>query len=202
MRLPIIDDIISERPDGQIGDGVYVAYEWIITEPVRKLCRIYLGTRQSGPILQYDHDGYSRYNGWDHINHSTGVWTPIYSRGNYGRRYACGGNWSVHARSIHTDIANIYKQPDRTTTTEMIVIGDAMVSMPDGIKGDISLTDIDCSGSWAIWYPTARDAMSHRLRCDQIITSLLPSISRNHLIETETADILRAVWEVINAYKL
>ena len=205
---------LSKAPDGMIGDGVHIAYQWID----KRLCRIYVGTRQSGPILQYDApDDFAdvphyqaagkalphpskHYDGNDHVNMS-GAWTPIYSRGDYGKRYAFGGHWSPHSKSLHPRIANSCRQT-ATKMSHIIVTDDGYIEMPPGISTDLTMYDIDCSVGWAIWYPTAREAMAARLSLQEIPGAALPSRSRIHLISTESNAIRDNINDVIAAYNL
>ncbi|NJO00402.1 MAG: hypothetical protein HC880_00805 [Bacteroidia bacterium] len=211
--------INNPSKDGQIGDGVYAAYEWIVPDfGPRRLCRVYIGTRAAGPILQYDaprelirtaaEDEYDlpasnhHYNGREHVLYPDGAWTPAYSRGNYRRNYACGGNWNGHNRNLHHNIQRAYNTPDETWQQDMVMIGSNMVPAPDGIAPDGTLTSIDCSGSWGIFYKSAADAMRYRLSRAEIATSTLPRITKNHLIKKETDDVIARVMEVVDAYKL
>lgn len=195
----------TQHNDGQVGDGVYVAYQWILRDNApQELCRIYLGTRQCGPMLQYDHPGRRRkhYNGRDEDYYRDGAWTPIYSRGNFYKNYACGGNWSGHSRNLHQSIAKLYDQPDKTISQRGIIAGDNILEVPRGVEADVVLTSMDCSGSWSIFYNTAADAMRYRLDINEIATASLPKKSKDHLLIFDTVNNRDKLMEVINAYKL
>jgi hypothetical protein len=75
-----------ERPYHAEGEriGIHVAFEWL-TDPgaeerAGQLIRMYLGSSERGPLAQYDC--------------SSAQWYALTGRGNHGKRYACGGNWS------------------------------------------------------------------------------------------------------------
>lgn len=64
--------------------GVMIAWQWC-HDPMAglrqgELIRIWIGTREAGPRVQ-----------WDRTRRK---WYRITSRGNYGKNWACGGNWS------------------------------------------------------------------------------------------------------------
>lgn len=185
MKIPII--CANDR--GQVNTDVYVAYQWRHSGGDRDLCRIFIGTR-AGIALQYDADGSDKWDGNQHTNFSRGAWTPCYSRGNYGRNYACGGNWSGHTNAL-------CGKRGVDTRTDIMVCGSALVECPSGIARDIAVTDVDCSISWAIWYRSAADALRARLTRDEIAVSQLPEITRNHILRAETPDYLAQLSEVI-----
>jgi len=65
--------------------GVMIAYQWC-HDPMSglrqgELIRIWIGTREAGPRVQ-----------WDHSPEIRG-WSRLVSRGNYGRNWSHGGNW-------------------------------------------------------------------------------------------------------------
>lgn len=212
---PSIIDKLSHLSNDLIGDDVHIAYQWV----GGRLSRIYLGTRQSGPTLQYDAPSdYSdvpnyemagkalphpsqHYDGNDHVTMPDGAWTPIYSRGDYGRRYAYGGHWSGHCRSLHRSIASRCR-PTVSKVSEIILTDDGLIEMPPGIDTSLTMTDIDCSKAWAIWYPTAMEAMDARLSRDEIVDASLPVKSRTHLIQTETDIVRDRINDTIIAYNL
>lgn len=183
---------------------------------------LYIGTQASGPMLQYQPDALDAYDGEKRVTRdvihcdlfdqdntdnddlirtgwSDGAWTPIYSRGDFGRNYSCGGHWSGHSRSLHPAVGD---QAQRDKTAECIILdGGGIVALPDGIKGDITVTCTDCSLQWAVWYPTAADALAARLTADEIAESKLPQITKDHLIthEQSSMELLRELAEI---YKL
>lgn len=202
INHPIIDKL-SHIKNGVIGDGVYISYEMALTDDdtYKRLCRVYLGTKKSGPILQYDAGDCKFWDGLSTRCFKDGAWTPIYSRGNFGCNYAHGGNWSGHSLNLHDDIA-IYCRKPEDSKCPAVILGDTVFSVPEGVKADVTIHDIDCSVSWGIWFPSARDAMRGRLTRDQIVKSTLPSITRAHLIHTESTQTIEAVNEVIDTYNL
>ena len=107
MPNPIIGKL-SQPPDGQIGDGIYIAYEWRDDPVDGDLVRIYIGTKQAGPILQYVSDGHGLWDGHNRRDFEGGAWTPLYSHGNYGHNYPCGGTWTGHSLGIHPSIQHAY----------------------------------------------------------------------------------------------
>jgi len=205
-----ISELISgqRRDDGQIIPGVYAAFE---VSPARGVIRVYIGTTESGPMLQYEADGNDRYagseiNGGDansdyHRDFPDGCWTPLYSRGDYGKRYAYGGHWSGHTRNLHPSIGAEWGGQQRrpeNRSTEILVLDDGQtMTLPDGIKGEIKQTRMDCSSGWTIWYPSAAAAMSARLNPDQMAEAKLPDGLIRH--ERESADKVR---DLIDIYRL
>ena len=191
--------IISNHPDAQIGDGVYIAYQWIGDPADGNLISLFIGTSAAGPILHYVTDGNNRWDGRQRRNYYNGAWTPLYSYGNYGKRYAYGGNWTGHAMCIHPDIQAYCRQPQDNVSEQLLIAG-KLHPLPDGIKGDIKLTDIDCSVGWPIWYGKAIDAIDARLTRGQIATAHISSKVKSHLLSHETNDIIYRVRETMEAY--
>lgn len=178
-----------------------MAYEWIMREPApRELCRIYIGTRLAGPILQYDAASEDKWDGSAH-RHMQGAWTPVYSRGDYGRNYSHGGHWSGHTNNLLTSIGVAPLHQPKDMTCELGCFGGEIISLPGEIKGDISMMDLDCSGSWAIWYPSAIVALRARLSPAEIQKANLPPKTKIHLGLNETLNIIDLVFEVIQAHK-
>jgi hypothetical protein len=201
-------------PDDKIGDGVYIAYQW--TDG--KLTRLYIGTKQCGPMLQYD-----LYNPGDYgqgvdvtiadtvttVLHGThydgdsqryflaGAWTNLYSRGNYGRNYAFGGNWSGHTKNL---INPNWQRKDKTS--ELLTTGNDVITLPKGIKGNTQQIEMDCSGSWSIFYDSASEALNNRLSIDKIQHTMLPALTKNHLQKNETPNDIDNLLDVIEAYNL
>lgn len=212
---------LEHLPDDRIGDGIYVAYEWATNENGRRLSRIYIGSDTVGPMLQYepyDNDLYgdamtirtmgvdttvehgTYYNGVERVYFLGGAWTNLYSRGNFGKKYAYGGNWSGHTKNLHP---RLMTSPVKDKNKELLVIdGDNYIDLPDGVKGNVSVTDMDCSGSWSIYYGTAREAIANRLKRSEIAESSLPGITKEHLLKNETQAVLDCLNDVIEAYEL
>lgn len=202
-----VQELISnqKRRDGQIIPGVYISMTY---RADGLLVWLYIGTQASGPMLQYQPDALDAYDGEKWVTRdiihcrtgwSNGAWTPIYSRGDFGRNYSCGGHWSGHSRSLHPAVGD---QTRRDKAAECLVLdGGAIVALPDGIKGDIAATSFDCSLQWAVWYQTAADALAARLTADEIAESKLPQITKDHLIthEQRSMELLRELAEI---YKL
>lgn len=176
MQPPIIN---SKRPDGQIGDGVYVAYQW---REGHEIVTMWIGTRQGGPILQWTANGADLWDGAVRREFPGGAWTPLYSRGNYGRNYACGGNWASQTLNRLGQAS-----PRKDVTTELLVVEHEIVPLPSGLKGvqgDITQIDMDCSKGWSIFYDTAGEALRARLP------------------HTESPETIAAVFEVLAAHGL
>jgi len=77
--------------------GVAIAFEWC-HDPMAglrqgELIRIYIGTRDQGPRLQ-----------WDHTRRQ---WFRLVSRGNYGKNWSHGGNWREEKPGFDT-LAEVY----------------------------------------------------------------------------------------------
>jgi len=63
-------------------EGLGIAFQWVRslhTPEAGKLSMIYVGTLDKGPMAQWS----------EHSNR----WSRIKSKGNYGKNWACGGNW-------------------------------------------------------------------------------------------------------------
>jgi len=63
--------------------GLDVAFQWA-SDPAcgldqQELIRIWIGTRETGPRLQWDR--------------TSGKWLRLVSRGDFGKNWACGGHW-------------------------------------------------------------------------------------------------------------
>ena len=198
----------QQRADGQISQNVYIAASY--NSDTCELMHLWIGHRYCGPMLQFSGDGKNKYNGVvgserdnciDHSNYPDGCWTPIYSRGNFGKNYSHGGNWSGQIRGLHPRIGD---QRTHDETTEIMLLPDngGIIPLPDGIKGELSMTDIDCSVAWTIWYPSARRAMDARLSNQEIIQSTLPTNAKAHLAQHQTTDCIAIINEVINTFKL
>lgn len=170
--------------DGMIGDGVHVAYEW----SQGSLIRAYIGHAAIGPCLQYDVAG-RFYTGNTHLPRRP-IWYNCYSRGNYGRKYALGGNWSGHCRGLHPRIMAQH----RPTTDEP-----AVRAVPDG---SVMMIEIDCSPGWSIGYHSASQAWADRLTPAEIQTANLPVLTKQHMAMHLTSDVIGCIRDVIEAYQL
>ena len=64
--------------------GVEVAFEsYVDGERAGTIFCIYIGTKWHGPVLSW----------------RDGCWTNLYSNGNYGKNFVCGGTWSSSSHS-------------------------------------------------------------------------------------------------------
>ena len=70
-----------------------------------QITRIYIGSKTHGPMAQWDA---SRL--WDNESHGA-AWSAITSKGNFGKNWACGGNWAD--KYLMTD------KPDNCITIRM-----------------------------------------------------------------------------------
>lgn len=170
--------------NGVIGDGLHVAYEW----SQGSLIRAYIGHEEIGPCLQYDVAA-RYYTGNTHLPQRSS-WYNCYSRGNYGKRYACGGNWSGHVRGMHPRIMSQYLSTMDSAES---------LFTPDG---GVKLIEIDCSPGWAICYATAAIAFSDRLTAQEIQEATLPIPTKQHMAARLTEDVLGRIKDVIEAYDL
>ena len=86
---------------------------------------------------------------------------------------------------------------------EMLIddIGNQII-LPDGIKGEVGVTEMDCSGGWSIWYGSAKNAIANRLKKEEINKAVLPQITKQHLLKNETQLVIDALNDVIEAYEL
>lgn len=187
-------EIFEQMPsNGIIGDRVHIAFAHVDN----KLVRAYIGTEQSGPMLTWVAPD-ELYNGHNHEYYPDGGWSPIYSHGNYGKRYAYGGTWSIHSKSICPRIAAKCK-PAKDREYQIMLIGDNILALPDGIQGELTMSEIDCSVGWAIYYESPQQALQERLTYHEIVT-YLPGRIKKHLLTTELPDVRDNVWDAIEAY--
>jgi hypothetical protein len=170
--------------NGVIGDGVHVVYEWA----QGSLIRAYIGHEAIGPCLQYDVCG-RHYTGDTWLS-SRPVWYNCYSRGNYGKRCAHGGNWSGHNRDLHPRIMAQHL----STTDEP-----AKDWTPDG---SVQMIEVDCSTGWSLTYTTAAHAWSDRLTPIEIQQANLPITTKQHMALRLTPDVIGCIRDVIEAYQL
>jgi hypothetical protein len=186
----------QKRKDGQISEGVYIAMQYDADSV--ELVRLFIGTPETGPMLQFDDRPFDTARGCYSIN----GWTPIYSRGNFGRNYSHGGNWSGHSRNLTTSRL-IGEPPAGDSVSEAVVSDGDVIPLPKcGIKGDISATSIDCSGSWSVFFETAKEALDDMLTGDEIKTAKLPEQSKKLLSAPAAAQARQRVAEVIKAFDL
>lgn len=79
--------------------GIFTGFEWrydpAAEENCGELIRLYIGSKERGPEAQY--------NAYD------GKWYKLASKGNFGKKYACGGNWRSE-KCTGTDTPEIYKK--------------------------------------------------------------------------------------------
>lgn len=188
------------RADGQIGEGVFAAYEWSGNPLNGNLVRIYIGCAKLGPVLQYDRNGADKWTGRDHTDYPSGAWTACYSRGDYGRNYACGGHWSGHSLNIERSVGLDHSRSN-DVETDCILVGNGMMRTPPGIMSDVTVLDMDCSGGWSIWHGSALDAWKYRLTPEQIARANLPRKCRE-LYARADQSALERVEEVIEAFGL
>jgi hypothetical protein len=199
---PSVRQLIAaqQRPDGQISDGVYVAMQWRhnYADMIASLIRVWIGSAHAGPILEYDAP-VDRRLWWDGAVERTlpaGGWSPCYSHGNYGRNYACGGTWSIQTNNL--------LDPLRVPEDKhfgLLKLPSGLYPVPDGVPADISVTDMDVSGGWVIWYEHAADAIDNRLSPADIARAALPKRTKQHLLLCPAAEIA-AVREVISIFEL
>lgn len=175
--------------NGVIGDGVHVAYEWA----QGSLIRAYIGHEAIGPCLQYDVRNL-HYTGDVNLP-ARAVWYNCYSRGNFGRRYAFGGNWSGHTRWLHP---RILAQHVGTVDAHTVDLG----KDEDGRPAIVQMTDMDCSPGWAIAYGSASQAWADRLTPAEIQEAHLPIVTKQHLAERLTPNVIGCIHDVIEAYSL
>ena len=209
-------------PNDQIGQNIYIAFEWSRVEGQdRKLTRIYLGSKTNGPMLQwfkpsisYDDDyeyeievfgfrevikPYYLYDGIIQREFPSGGWTNLYSRGDFGNKFAHGGHWCSHTKNRHPRI-NV--SPSKNKTIELLNFdGVEPLVLPSGIKGNVSATSMDCSGSWTIFFDSAMEALNQRLTTDEI-NETMPDVYKRHLLKNETQSVLDSLRYVLEAYEL
>ena len=173
----------NRRPDGQLAEGVYVAMA--CNADTGELHNLWIGTPETGPMLAY---------------HPDSGWSPIYSRGNYGKNYACGGNWSSHCRNLlKSRLIGIPPKGDKSC--ELLAVGDLM-PLPPGLEGDITMTEIDCTGSHAVWFESASDAIEDMLCAEEILRASLPRKTIAHLSACDYDAAQDRVLEVVRAFGL
>lgn len=104
--------IYVERPYNQEGErhGIYAAFQWRADprggERDGLLTYIYIGTATAGPLAMYAADSEQ--------------WYALTSRGNFGRNFACGGNWSSAKTSTPPSIYSQLMEIIMPTTTTTI----------------------------------------------------------------------------------
>lgn len=113
---PIIGDYITVQRAGdeaaeRIGNEPQNLPKWLVVAyeaPVESaiIIRIYIGSRYHGPMLCWDGCG----------------WINLYSRGNYGKNYACGGNWAATSKKSYATIAEAVDH--RAEDAEGLLCGD------------------------------------------------------------------------------
>lgn len=187
--------IMSQRSDGKINDGVYVSYQ--ILASTHEIIRMWIGTCQSGPVLQWDADGCNQWDGLTRRDFPGGAWAICYSHGNFGRNCACGGTWSSHT----IDVAGLPTKTRIEKNNCVLCKADSqstLVAVPRGIQHDISVTEIEPKDSWAIWFAKASDALDARLTPAQIQSAPLPGRVKEHL----RRENIMPLKEVLEAYKL
>lgn len=170
--------------NGKIGDGVHVAYEWTGGE----LIRAYIGHEAIGPCLQYDLSG-KAYSGNMRVD-MRGHWYNIYSRGNYGHKYAAGGIWSSQHKSLHPRL-------DRYTRSIPEV---SLEVTADGHL--VTREEMDGSPYWAIAHKSAAVSFADRLTAQEIQDSSLPVITKKHLMAKQTDKVIGCIRDIIEAYSL
>jgi hypothetical protein len=170
--------------NGKIGDGVHVAYEW--TKGV--LIRAYIGHEAIGPCLQYDVSG-EAYSGNLRVD-MRGHWYNIYSRGNYGCKYACGGNWSSQHKSLHARLAR-YTRTIPEVSIEVAAGGHL-----------VTREEMDGSPYWAIAHKSAAVSFADRLTAQEIEESSLPISTKQHLASKQTDEVMGCIRDIIEAYSL
>lgn len=99
------------RDDGNVS----ISYEWAEPGDVnhahpdrQRLSRIYIGHKHSGPMLSCDCAGSD--------DGKTVVWRNLYSKGNYGKNYSHGGNWSAEARRTYQTALAAWEDRDYMVT--------------------------------------------------------------------------------------
>jgi hypothetical protein len=182
--------IASNNPTGQVGLGVYVSYQ---RREDGSIVRMWLGTQDSGPILQWDADGSDKWDGREHREFEDGAWTPLYSRGDYGRNVACGGHWSSHTNNLEG-----VKRKDKSWRGVMLP-DNSLFEVPDGIQEDVTVTDIDCSVGWPVWFASGIEAVKARLTYEQACKASLPAQTKAAM-QRETRDTIESVVDVLRAW--
>jgi len=88
------DDAMADYCESR---GMFTGWEWsndpAAEEHCGELVRLYIGSRESGPEAQY--------------NACDRTWYKLTSRGNFGKKYACGGNWRSE-KCTGNDVPEIY----------------------------------------------------------------------------------------------
>ena len=88
--------------------GIHVAFQWCsdpgCEERNAMLVRLYIGHRDTGIQAQYEA--------------STGHWYQCTGRGNHGKNYACGGNWSSRKVATPPAIFNQLEEIMKNIRTE------------------------------------------------------------------------------------
>lgn len=217
---PIIEKL-KHLPDDRISDGIYIAYEWSFAGSERNLIRLYIGSKECGPMLQYTAP-YERlietetkvtimelttevnintlYNGKEWVHFLSGAWTNLYSRGDFGKKFAFGGHWTNHAKHRHPRIADGWSPNNKTK--QLLALDEGIEVLPEGIKGNVGVTEMDLQGGWTIFFSTASEALSNRLTVAEIMESDMSNVTKKHLYRTQTYAVMENLKDVINTYLL
>ena len=206
-----ITDMINSQPrnDGQIIPGVYIT---MTSRNPDKPGWLYIGTKLSGPMLQYQpHDAVGVYDGTQYqTSWLDGAWTPIYSWGNYGRNYSCGGQWSTQTCNLHPAVRDQTRRDCKSDCSAEA--GGPFSPLPDEITGNELGVGISVSGAgdnifsdhylgWTVWYPSAKEAIGARLTPAGITGAKLPQASKTHLFSHEGSSVA-LLLKLVRVYSL
>jgi hypothetical protein len=191
----------QRRRDGQIAEGVYI--EAHSNANMGDLIYLFVGQREIGPMLQYTAHGEDLYDGYARRNFADGAWTTLYSNANYGRRYAAGGTWTGHHKSLHARIARECKR-EHDLVYPLVACGDEFIALPPecGIEPDVIATEMDCSVGWPIFTGSAREALEMRLIPDEINSAIMRTQARMHLMASDTSERRDVLADVLSAFHL
>lgn len=202
----------NQRDDGQLSAGVYIAMQYDCD--TGHLAHLWIGTPETGPLLAF-HEGFKETEKTINVKgvevstkraecyNSSSSWSPVYSRGNYGKEYACGGTWSGHCRNLLK--SRLIGEPGSGDQVTQGVMADGKyIAMPKGtgIEADVQATSFDCSSSWSVWFNAASEALNDMLDSDEINRSSLPQKTKDHLLRCDYDAVQKRVREVMEAFEL
>lgn len=179
----------QKRNDGQISEGLYLEIE--SNADTQEIIRVRFGTPEIGPLMAW--------------HESENGWTPLYSRGNYGKNCVSGGHWSTHCNHL-LRYRILGEQGPGDKDYEVVDFGGQLMMLDKdvGVKGDagVTATDLDCSGSWPIYFPTAKQAADNMLTTTEIKRSTLPVPTKKHLLTRLYDDSIGKMRELATAFGL
>lgn len=224
MKSPKILEKLKNAPADKIGNDVYVEYHWVEDGADWTLTHIFFGSKKLGPMLVYEPpqteteevekyeipditpqgvkmttiSPHHYYDGFKRRHFPNGAWTVLYSRGDYGRRYASGGHYTAHIRGLHPRIMSQYPPTHDKCAQILLTDNSKILVLPEGVQGEVTLHQIDVTVGWTVFFDTPREAITNRLTPQEIVEASLSP----HLTQPNAQDAWEDLLDVIEAYDL